>query len=76
MKEHLQDQREDIVRRLFQDSGLPENLTTEVKEMLRTAFKWGVILERDRIKGVMGKCSNDIFNVPVTYVKDLKEESK
>lgn len=48
MKENLQGQREDIIRRLFQDSGLPENLTTEVKEIARTAFKWGVLLERER----------------------------
>lgn len=71
-KQHLQDQREDICRRLFDDSEFDKNLTTEVKGLMRQAFNWGVLLERDRIKGVLGKASSDIFNVPAVAVKDLK----
>lgn len=67
----LSKQREDIIRRLFEDSELGENLTTEVKGLMRQAWNWGVLLERDRIKGVFGKASSDAFNVPALNVKDL-----
>lgn len=72
MSGDLSKQREDIIKRLFDDSGLGENLTTEVKGLMRQAWNWGVLLERDRIKGVLGKASWDAFsNVQPVTVKDL-----